>query len=169
MTASLASLVDALLDRAALAAPVVAAQIEAARELLRVDLTVVVTGRRGTGKTRLIDALFGGEIGVRDLAAGDRPVEVFTSRQGAAVEWATTTTVTAPYLQHRRVVELPDLPAVARSVVLLQVAELQPDVIVHVAHQRLRTDELDLLDRATQVWRLRPVDVVVALIDPAAG
>jgi hypothetical protein len=169
MSAQLTSLVDAALVRAAAAAPAVRSQVEAARDLLRADLTVVVAGRRGTGKTRLIDSLVGGSIGVRRLAVQDRPVELFTAAEDGAPGWVSTTPVAAPYLEHRRIVELPDLAAGLMTEAVQRVADLYPDVLLYVAQQHLRTDEFDLLDRATHEWRLGAPDVVVVLMDPATG
>jgi hypothetical protein len=69
-----------------------------------------------------------------------------------------------PYLRRRRIVELPDSAAEARSELLTAVAELRPDVLLHVTQQDLRTDELDLLEQATREWQLGPLDVVVVLL-----
>lgn len=140
-------------------------RLDAVRAHLAADLTVVVTGRRGVGKTRLINALVGSAVAEPGLTAHPRPVALVTARPEDAPAWVEATEIPAPFRQGRRFVEVPDQSADVAAATITQVAELRPDLVVHVARQPLRTDELELLEAAQEAWRLEPVDVVV-VVDP---
>jgi energy-coupling factor transporter ATP-binding protein EcfA2 len=159
-------LLDGVVDVAAATNPSMRPQLVAARARLAADVTIVVAGRRGAGKTTLVNALVGAEVGVPMYSADDQPVQLVSWREHAGPDWLQTTRVTAPYLEGRSLLELPE-HAAGRSDILSMLSEWRPDVVVYVAPHQLRADEVELIGRAHREWRLGPPDVVVVLVDPA--
>jgi hypothetical protein len=160
-------LLDDVVAVAASANPSMRPQLVAARARLAADLTIVVAGRRGAGKTTLINALVGADVGVPMYSADDQPVRLVSSREHAGTDWLMTTQMPSPYLQGRSLVELPEHASAERSGVLSMLSEWRPDVVVYIAPHELRADEAELIRRALREWRLGPPDVLVVLVDPA--
>jgi hypothetical protein len=130
MSGQLAELLGSALTPVTRASTTAGARLGPVLAAVAAPVTVVVSGRRGVGKTTVVDAL-------------------------------------APRFA-ARLVELPDVPPAACAESLRVTAEVHPDLLIHVAQQDLRSDELELLRGATSAWRLSPVDVVVLLLEPVA-
>jgi hypothetical protein len=164
----LRALVDDVLAEGAWGPAAIRPHLHVARTRLASDLTVVVGGRRGVGKTSLINRLAGPLAAPPGYTAADQPVQVFTSQRDPHQSWATTTQMQTPFLQGRRLVELPEHVSDQDADVLTRVTELSPDVVVYVAQHELRSDELGLLHRLQGEWMLGPLDVMVVLVDPVS-
>ena len=159
----LSRLVRDLLARAATMVSVDSASLQAACDGLAADVTVVVSGRRGVGKSTLVNGLVGSRAVDPRLTAEDRPVQVVAGRSGTA-EPMPTAVVPVAFLARRRLIELPDRPSSDRAELLAAVGRAHPDVLVHVTRQDLRSDELDLLEDARCAWALDALDVLVVLL-----
>ncbi len=159
------SLVEAMLVIASTGPHSARPRLDAARQRMTSDLTLVVTGRRGAGKTGLVNGLLGMAVGARAFSAEQRRVEVFSGGDQVQ-EWATSTRADSTFLEGRRVVEVPDAAPAARPQLLDAVRELCPDVLVHVAHEDLRADEVELLRQCALAWGLGVAEVIVVLTDP---
>jgi len=141
-------------------------RLGAARDVVIADLTLVVTGRRGVGKTSLVNGLLGVTAGTRDPSAQQRRVEVFGG-SARVPEWATSTHAVSSFLVGRRVVEVPDVAPASRPQLLDALRKLRPDVLVYVAHENLRADEVDTIHQSALAWGLGVTEVIVVLTDPS--
>lgn len=159
------SLVEAMLAAASTGPQGARARLGAARGLMIADLTLAVSGRRGVGKTSLVNGLLGVTTGTRGLSAQQRPLEVFGGSDRVP-EWATSTRALSPFLEGRRVVEVPDFAPASRPQLLDAMRELRPDVLVYVAHEDLRADEVDTIHQSALAWGLGVSEVIVVLTDP---
>lgn len=133
------------------------------------DVTVVVAGRRGVGKTWVSDTLVHGRSRVRRYAVqhGHPTVWVMGSAQEPSVDAGLQVVrVTSAFLQGRRVVELPEVPADDLAQQVETLAMLEPDVVLYVTRTGLRADQRRFLETSVQGWGLSAADVAVVLVDP---
>src|SRR5687768_9130881 len=82
--------------------------LESARARLGAPLTIVVTGRRGSGKTSVVNELVSAPVGVEEHSAEDKPAQFFVAGPEAEPAWATVTMVPPSLMQGRRIVEVPE-------------------------------------------------------------
>ena len=115
MTTTLTAMLDETLASALAGAGSVRTHLESARAALAHDLTVVVTGRRGVGKSTALNAMLAEPVVEVGYSAEDRPVQIVGSDEEAAVPWAVATRVPTTLARGRRYVDPPEAP-VARGV-----------------------------------------------------
>jgi hypothetical protein len=166
MRESLTQLTDALFAHAISGPAGVRPYVEAARAAIGAEMTLVVAGRRGVGKTTLINGLLDLEVGVPRFSAEDQPVQIISAADGQVRNGAVMTHLPATLLQGRRLIELPDASDGSSWRTAVELKDQNPDLLLYVAQQDLRRDELDLLQRSIDAWGLAPMDVLVVLIAP---
>lgn len=156
----LAASLDELMSQAMTGSPGTRPRLESARSHLLGVITIVVTGRRGAGKTTAVNELLSERLGEVGYSAEDRPAQFFVSEVENTPAWGAATLVPAPVARGRRIVELPE-HMTADGFPLESWAGGAPDLLVHVTRQPPRSDELDLLDRVQRHWSLGPLETVV--------
>lgn len=157
----LTAILDEVLGSAGAVAGSLRPRMDAVRDALAADVTVVVTGRRGCGKTTAVNSMLAAAVGAVGYSVEDRPVQIIGAREEKAVPWAVATRVSPTVARGRRFVELPEHLSCPDSDGVRRVAGLAPDVVVHVTRGRLRSDETELLRRAQVEWRIQPLEVVL--------
>ena len=156
----LAATLDELMSQVMTGSPGTRPRLESARGHLLGVITIVVTGRRGAGKTTVVNELLSERLGEVGYSAEDRPAQFFASEVENTPTWGVATLVPAPVARGRRIVELPE-HMTADLLPRESWAGGPPDVLVHVTRQPLRSDELVLLDRVQGEWSLGPLQTLV--------
>ena len=169
MSVSLTALMETLLVRAAAGHPNVHPALQSILHAIKADVTVVVAGRRGAGKTSLVNGLLGTAAEEPGFSTQDRSVMVFTSSNEDVPNWATIVGATSPFLESRRIVELPDRSPGARAELMTSVGRLRPDLLLYVAAAPLRSDEALLISEARGQWGLGLTEIVLVGNPDSAG
>lgn len=134
--------------------------LESARRRLNATVTIVVTGRRGSGKTSVVNELVSAPVGAEGHSAEDKPVQLFVAEPEAEPGWATVTLVPPSLMQGRRIVEVPEHLAADPAARTSWTEQLAPDVLVHVSRCSPRRDELDWISHAQGQWSLASLETV---------
>jgi hypothetical protein len=146
----------------------VRSEVGHARDFILADVVVAVTGRRGAGKTTLINELLTEPVLTPGYTAEDQPVRLIASQVDGVPPWATGTRIPAQLAERRRYIEIPEHLVSPDTERLAALPGLAPDVLVHVVRRRMHSDERDLLRWARRQWRLSAFEILVVGEHPAA-